>query len=62
MKDGVIKDNLTDEEFNRLFEDSRNAAIKRRSALTDEERQRIDNDTTLQRWEGETEPTDKGEE
>lgn len=62
MKDGVIKDNLTDEEFNRLFEDSRNAAIKRRAALDDEERQRIDNDTTLQRWEGETEPTDKGEE
>lgn len=62
MKDGVIKDNLTDEEFDKLFEDSRNAAIKRRAALTEDDRQRIDSDTTFQRWEGETEPTDKGEE
>lgn len=54
MKDGVVKDNLTDEELDKLFEDSRNAIIKKLAALSEEERHRIDNDPTLERWAGET--------
>lgn len=53
MNDGVIKSNLTDEEFDKLFEDSRDALIKRRAALTEEEQQRIDNDPVFARWETE---------
>lgn len=57
-----IKSNLSEAEFDKLFEDSRDVLIKRRAALSEEERKRIDNDPTLERWAGETDTTNEGEE
>jgi hypothetical protein len=56
-----IKANLSDEEFEKLFDDSRRNIIAERNNLPPDERKRIDKDPTLERWDGEAEPTNEGE-
>jgi hypothetical protein len=61
MKKSINVKDMTDEEFDKLFEESRQAIIAKRRALTPEERERIDSNPTFERWDGEIEPTKEGE-
>lgn len=58
----AIKNNLSDKEFDELFEESRKSIIAERNNLSPDERKRIDHDPTLERWAGETDTTNEGEE
>lgn len=56
-----IKQNLSDKDFDELFDNSRDAIKAKRKALSAEELKRIDDNPTLERWEGEAETTNEGE-